>query len=263
MRLKEAFFSDKKRWISGVLLTLVTAGVVFSTIPLLVYVYFGVALLVAVYEVGKFGGIEKSPYLYAIVTLMWIGAYFTPSLALELPLLALLFTVVPFMLGVSRFKTISLILFYPTLSFLAVISIYSMYDEGAWLLFMLFATVAFTDMGAYFGGRSLGKRKLAPTISPGKTIEGALVGAILGSVVGFTITILALGSGFGYVEAIILSVSVAVFSIIGDLFESFLKRSVGKKDSGAIFPGHGGMLDRIDGVLFGAVAMYFILKAIS
>ncbi|MFP4331680.1 MAG: phosphatidate cytidylyltransferase [Campylobacterales bacterium] len=263
MRLKEAFFSDKKRWISGVLLTLVTAGVVFSTIPLLVYAYFGVALLVAVYEVARFGGVQKSPYLYIIVALIWIGAYFYPSSALELPILALLFTVLPFMLGISKFKTISLILFYPTLSFLAVISLYSMYDKGAWLLFMLFATVAFTDMGAYFGGRSFGKRKLALSISPGKTIEGALVGALCGSVVGFVITILALGSEFGYVEAIILSVSVAVFSIIGDLFESFLKRSVGKKDSGAIFPGHGGMLDRVDGVLFSAVAMYFILKVLS
>jgi phosphatidate cytidylyltransferase len=263
MRVKEAFFSDKKRWISGLLLTLVTAGVVFSTLPLLVYVYFGAALLVAVYEAGKFGGVERSPYLYVAVTLIWIGAWFFPEFALELPLLALLFTTIPFMLGVKSFKNISLILLYPTLSFLAVISLYSMSDKGAWLLFMLFTTVAFTDMGAYFGGRSFGKRKLAPSISPGKTIEGALIGALSGSVIGVIIIIAVLGSSFGIVEAIVLSMAVSIFSIIGDLFESFLKRSVGKKDSGSIFPGHGGMLDRIDGVLFSAVAMYFMLRVLA
>ncbi len=117
-----------------------------------------------------------------------------------------------------------------------------------WLLTAL-AVVWAADSGAYFAGRAFGKRKLAPRVSPNKTIEGVLGGLVAG---------LAVAVGFGWLAGVqpaaigglLLVAAVAVLaSVLGDLFESLLKRHAGAKDSGNVIPGHGGVLDRIDGVL--------------
>lgn len=112
------------------------------------------------------------------------------------------------------------------------------------LLFMVWAA----DTGAYAAGKTFGKHKLAPSISPGKTWEGWIGGALL---------TLAVGWALGYlipemplVTRLVAALVVAVFGVIGDLAESMLKRSVGVKDSGRIMPGHGGLLDRFDAFLF-------------
>ncbi|WP_295951713.1 phosphatidate cytidylyltransferase [uncultured Xanthomonas sp.] len=117
-----------------------------------------------------------------------------------------------------------------------------------WLLTAL-ATVWAADSGAYFAGRQFGKHKLAPRISPNKTVEGLVGGLLAGLIV---------AAGFGWLAGVTLphlpgllivaAVSVLA-SVVGDLFESLLKRHVGAKDSGNVIPGHGGVLDRIDGVL--------------
>jgi phosphatidate cytidylyltransferase len=110
------------------------------------------------------------------------------------------------------------------------------------------------DSGAYFAGRALGgklfgSRKLAPRISPNKTIEGLLGGLVAGVICGLFFASLA-GMSMAQVPAVALvAVATVLFSVIGDLFESLLKRHVGAKDSGNLIPGHGGILDRIDGVL--------------
>jgi len=117
-----------------------------------------------------------------------------------------------------------------------------------WLLAALMLVWA-ADSGAYFAGRAFGKHKLAPRISPNKTIEGVLGGMVAGLIVAGGLGWLA-GvpiSGFG---PLMLGTAVAVLaSVLGDLFESLLKRHAGAKDSGNVIPGHGGVLDRIDGVL--------------
>jgi len=114
-----------------------------------------------------------------------------------------------------------------------------------WVLF-LFALVAAADVGAFFTGRAFGHRKLAPTVSPGKTWEGVAGGIALAALVG-------LGGahwfGLPAVPAVTLGAGIAAFSVLGDLTVSMLKRNVGLKDTGTIFPGHGGVLDRIDSVL--------------
>ncbi len=118
---------------------------------------------------------------------------------------------------------------------------------GPWALVGLMAVVWVADTGAYFFGRRFGRTKLAPNISPGKTWEGAVGGTFLVVVYG-----LAIGFGFSLVSgpeiaSVILGMlAFAALSIIGDLFESLLKRQAGLKDSSAILPGHGGVLDRID-----------------
>lgn len=117
-----------------------------------------------------------------------------------------------------------------------------------WLLTAL-AIVWAADSGAYFTGRRFGKRKLAPTISPNKTVEGLLGGAAAGIIVGLLVAWVA-GAPFAHWPAVALVALLTVlFSVVGDLFESLLKRHVGAKDSGNLIPGHGGLLDRLDGVL--------------
>ena len=126
-------------------------------------------------------------------------------------------------------------------------------QEG-WFLLGLLAVVWIADIAAYFTGRALGKHKLAPSISPGKTIEGA-AGAWVGVTIYLAVIALWLKpDGFADLRISVSVVFIMAFfltyqSIIGDLFESWLKRCAGVKDSGASLPGHGGILDRIDAIL--------------
>lgn len=124
--------------------------------------------------------------------------------------------------------------------------------QGAGLLLTCFVLVWGADTGAYFVGRTLGRHKLAPAVSPGKTIEGA-VGGIVAALVVALIAGLWLGySGGGLVLFVVLGGWIAVVSVLGDLTLSMFKRHAGIKDSGAFFPGHGGVLDRLDSVLAAA-----------
>jgi len=132
-------------------------------------------------------------------------------------------------------------------------------DNGRdWVFLALFATFG-SDTAAFFIGRALGKHRLAPHISPGKTWEGAIAG-ILGSIIVSLVLINLLNLPLGYGGAILLGVLVSVFGQLGDLVESLLKRNMGVKDSGKLIPGHGGFLDRIDSVVFvGIVVFYYAL----
>lgn len=113
-----------------------------------------------------------------------------------------------------------------------------------------------TDTGAYFGGRLFGSRPLAPRISPNKTLEGLLIGIVVGiAAVWFAGLYQDWLSG---TDALILGVAVAVAAPVGDLFESAIKRGVGAKDTGTLFGAHGGALDRLDAVLFTAVVGYYV-----
>ena len=117
-----------------------------------------------------------------------------------------------------------------------------------WLLAAL-AIVWAADTGAYFAGRKFGRRKLAPRISPNKTVEGLVGGVVAGVALGLVVAVFA-GATPGQLPAIALVALVAVlFSVVGDLFESLLKRQVGVKDSSNLIPGHGGLLDRVDGMV--------------
>ncbi len=124
-----------------------------------------------------------------------------------------------------------------------------------WRLVLLLAIVMGADVLAYFVGSAMGRHKLAPAISPGKTIEGA-AGGVAGGILG-ALGVRALGlPGLPVEHAIALGALTAGLGMIGDLAESQLKRWAGVKDSGALFPGHGGMLDRLDSLLFGAPVLY-------
>jgi phosphatidate cytidylyltransferase len=127
-------------------------------------------------------------------------------------------------------------------------------------LFVALAIVWAADSGAYFAGRHYGKRKLAPRISPNKTVEGVLGGLACGLLVALALAPFA-GATLAQLPLVGLVALVAVgFSVVGDLFESLLKRHVGAKDSGDLIPGHGGVLDRIDGVV-AALPVFALGKA--
>ena len=132
-----------------------------------------------------------------------------------------------------------------------------------WVFFALFITWA-SDTTAFFIGRRFGRHKLAPNISPGKTWEGTIggiVGAIIMSILFFTSTPFHLP--LVYWQAIVLSILVSIFGQVGDLVESLLKRNMGVKDSGRLLPGHGGILDRLDSIIFaGIVVYYYVVWAI-
>ncbi len=127
---------------------------------------------------------------------------------------------------------------------------------AAKLLTMFFAMVMLTDTGAYYTGRSIGRHKLAPRISPGKTIEGSIGGFISAALAGI-LSKYAFFPEIPMLHAIILGVVIGVVGPVGDLAESMFKRGSEVKDSGAIFPGHGGMLDRVDSILFCAPVLYY------
>jgi phosphatidate cytidylyltransferase len=129
--------------------------------------------------------------------------------------------------------------------------------HGRRMLLALLAVVWAADIGAYFAGRLWGRVKLAPLVSPGKTWEGAIGGTAVATLVA---VLAGFAAGVAAGQAAAAGVAVAVISIIGDLTESMFKRSVNLKDSGRLFPGHGGVLDRVDSIT--AAAPLFVLVAL-
>ena len=127
---------------------------------------------------------------------------------------------------------------------------------GLLAILFLFAVVWATDIFAYFVGRTFGGAKLAPSISPGKTWSGAIGGTVGGIVAGIAVALAA-----GFANGVLLAVVAFLLSVVsqlGDLFESGVKRRHGAKDSGTMIPGHGGVMDRVDGLVAAAFALYLI-----
>ena len=131
---------------------------------------------------------------------------------------------------------------------------------GPRALFLLMLTVMVSDTAQYYTGRAFGRRPLAPAISPKKTIEGAVGGLrVRHGAVRRRRRVVAAGDAAA-VPRSALGLAIVALGIAGDLFESMLKRSAGVKDSSALIPGHGGVLDRIDALLFAAPVYYIVLK---
>lgn len=126
------------------------------------------------------------------------------------------------------------------------------------ILIWLVIIVVFTDAGAYFVGKNIGKRKFS-SISPNKTIEGVYGGIALATVIGVLYGL----NYVGFWVSLFVSFFTSISAVYGDLFESYLKREVGVKDSGNILPGHGGVLDRVDGYMFASVVMVILLRGLA
>ena len=145
---------------------------------------------------------------------------------------------------------------------LSTLSMTRLLPQGEWLIFFLLLVTWASDTGAYYVGTLYGRHRLAPTISPKKTVEG-LVGGLIGAI------IVAYAARWWFLpelsslDCLILATLLTITGLWGDLTESAMKRSVGMKDSGGILPGHGGMLDRLDSLLFTAPVFYYYVTMVS
>jgi phosphatidate cytidylyltransferase len=134
--------------------------------------------------------------------------------------------------------------------------------HGAQVVSVLAVLVIVSDSAQYFSGRAFGRRKLAPLISPAKTVEGAMGGIIAAALAGAALGVRWV-PGVTVSSGALLGALIAAFGIVGDLFESLLKRGAGVKDSSSLIPGHGGVLDRIDSWLFAGPVYYVFLRYLS
>jgi phosphatidate cytidylyltransferase len=187
----------------------------------------------------------------------------TPGELILAPLLVLMFSIYIFMHGqledrLARLAWILLGSLYLGYLLPHWSSLFRLPHGRAWVFFVLVVIMA-GDICAYFVGRRFGTKKLAPEISPGKTVEGAL-GYVLGSVLAGYLMGISLAMGLSWIELVVLSALLSVLGQIGDLFESWIKRAFAVKDSGRLLPGHGGLLDRLDSLIFPAVFTTTYLK---
>jgi phosphatidate cytidylyltransferase len=134
-------------------------------------------------------------------------------------------------------------------------------EDGRDLLYLLFLCVIFADTGAYYVGTNLGRRRMAPRISPKKSWEGTL-GGVLASIGAAVVAHAWFYQRLPLGHALALGALLAAASVFGDLAESMLKRAAGVKDSSSLLPGHGGVLDRADGVIFAAPILYYYWRAL-
>lgn len=176
--------------------------------------------------------------------------------------------IVPFILRKSlSFSIVQYASFLSVLGFLIFISAFCaaiiLRDQGRWIFLSVIGIVWCADIGAYFVGKKFGKSKLAINISPGKSWEGAAGGALVVCVFIFILFAMVNEPPLNLFQVLVISVFLSVMSVIGDLFESLIKRLAKVKDSSALLPGHGGVLDRIDAILPVLPLAAFLLKVIS
>ena len=217
----------------------------------IMWLFFGGLTIVAISEaMNLYKHDNNQIYIYAIA--IWVMAGFYPKPEDLIFVIAIIFASI---LAYTKQldKKLFLPLFYPIASFLFLLSLYISFGMGS--LLWLLVIVAGADIGAYFTGKKIGETKFCET-SPNKTLEGVAGGIITATILG---TIFAIDE-VSIISSIIISAIVAITSVFGDLFESYLKREADIKDSGDILPGHGGILDRTDGYLFGGVIMLVLLR---
>jgi phosphatidate cytidylyltransferase len=135
--------------------------------------------------------------------------------------------------------------------------------HGRLLAFTVLLTVWAADTLAFFGGRLLGRHKLAPNLSPGKTWEGFVIGSLAGIFVSFVALYDTRRTYLCVWQAVLLGVVVVLAAVVGDLFESMLKRDMQVKDTGRLLGGHGGILDRVDALLFAAPAAFYLVLGLG
>lgn len=137
------------------------------------------------------------------------------------------------------------------------------HHHGRLLAFTMLITVWAADTFAYFGGRIIGRHKMAPTMSPGKTWEGFVIGSVVGIFVSFIALYDTRHTYLSVWQAVVFGVVVVLAAVVGDLFESMLKRDMQVKDTGRLLGGHGGILDRVDALLFAGPAAYYLVLGLG
>ncbi len=255
----------KSRIITGFVLALTALAVIYLLPHRWFAVFWWLVGCVGAYEYAGLAGVERKWLRWAYAGLFSVlvgatlqfGALVEPGLlmgaAVWAAALAVVFTYPASGVCIRPWVTGVLGIFICWSAWIALQVVRGAPGGSNWLLW-LFLVVAFADIGAYFTGRALGRHKLAPEVSPGKTWEGFWGGMLTASLIcgGILVAMGRFNQGWIFIMVLLVTVSV-----VGDLFESVLKRERGVKDSGTILPGHGGALDRIDSAL--AVLPWFAL----
>jgi phosphatidate cytidylyltransferase len=263
--------SSKLRWITGLLiglpiLAIVVAGPRWSGLALVV-----LAVAIGMWELH--GLIFQPPlpwkwklFLYATGLLFPWLTYRWGITGLNCALFSSFFSALALMMlsapldrdEIGRIAMLAFAWLYVPYLLSFVLLIWDKPDGKYWVLFVLAVIVA-GDSGAYFTGRKIGSLKLYPTVSPKKTVEGALGGLCSSVVAGCLIGLIFLRP-FPFSSFCIFSLAAAVAGQVGDLIESMVKRNSGKKDSSGLLPGHGGLLDRLDSLLFAFPVLWALLQ---
>ncbi|WP_096269857.1 phosphatidate cytidylyltransferase [Paucisalibacillus globulus] len=265
----------KQRILTGVIaIILFLPFVIYGDLPFTVVVY--LLATIGLYELLKMHKITwySAPGLMAFI-LLWLLLYpaaingnlpFTSNTAqiiLVFFLLLLAYTVL--LKNKFTFDDVGFVLLavlYVGMGFFYFIETRNGSEDGLAQVFFALLLIWSTDTGAYFTGRSFGKNKLWPEISPNKTIEGALGGIVVATIVGVVFHLI-YQFPYSMVTIVIVSILVSIFGQIGDLVESAFKRHYNVKDSGNILPGHGGILDRFDSAIFVFPVLHLILQLVS
>lgn len=271
----------KQRVITAIILTIVFLAALFGLSPAYFPLFIGVVVLIGAWEWANLSscGAIWQRLLYVgfigaiLLAVCWAIGMCTVEQGLNLPVVKLLLIVACAwwalaLLLVQGYPTSAILWGHPLLrllmgvlvlvpTWLALVYV-RFQPQGAWLVVMIAAIVAAADIGGYFTGRKFGKRKLAQAVSPGKTLEGFAGGLVSNLILGVLVAYLS-GSNICLLLAIVIPTS--LFSVLGDLLESMVKRHAGVKDSGVILPGHGGILDRVDSIT--AAAPVFALALLA
>lgn len=263
MPTPQFLMASKERYLTALVLIGVTAVVMLLDIFVVTWAFMGVFFFLGFIEAMKLFKLQNVA-LYPVALIIWFAAYFMTDPE-DLVFFVLLVygsylafkNRVGFLEGSESQKGVRnlMVFLYPTAPMLFMLALYK--DYGMAALFWLVVIVAMTDTAAYFTGKAVGKVPFSPA-SPNKTLEGVLGGILAASIIGTLMGI----SFLPFFKALLISSIVSASSIFGDLFESSLKRHADVKDSGNFLPGHGGVLDRLDGHLFGAVAMVVLLRGL-
>ena len=258
----------KQRIITAVILAVVFVGSILYGSPDWLAILFAIVLGAALYELC--GLTIKPAHSIAVllsvvfaVIFWWFGAglddrilYYQSFVGAFLWIAIFLYMLIYRFSG--QWKQLTRILFFMLGSVLLwicvndLLFIHAGSGQGGWILLYLLTLVWIADIGAYFSGRRFGKNKLAPGISPGKTWEGVIGGVVANLLWMLLIYSVSDGWGVSLLWFIVIGLATSAVSVVGDLFESILKREAGVKDSGKLLPGHGGVLDRIDSVIAAA-----------
>lgn len=246
--------SLQERIVTAVILGTIALSVGLINNFWLIWMVMGVVYLIAFYEATQLFGINNNS-LYAYAAILWLSAAVYPYGDDLLIIAGLVFAAAVAYTQNTPWKNF-LPFIYPSAGMLYMLGMYQEY--GITALLWLVVVVASADIGAYVVGRSIGKTPFSVS-SPSKTREGVYGGIVIATAAGFFIGVTIVDID----KAIIISMMAAIGAVFGDLFESYLKRKAGVKDSGTILPGHGGVLDRIDGYLFASIVMLVLLRGLN
>lgn len=251
----------KQRTITALLLILGVIPLFFS-VEYMHLVIIMIAFITSL-ELNDLISDDKYPLIIALnfAMIVSIGLDFVASTdkIIVLGIFLLLFVMLDLIYNEIGFNNLSLIYTVSILIGFALNSFVTLYNADKWFIWYILLVNYGSDTAAYLIGSKFGKHKLIPKISPNKTIEGSIAGIIFGGLLG-TLFLYFYGSGEYLIISVVVSCLIPVISQVGDLFFSSLKRSFNKKDFGGLIPGHGGVLDRIDSLIFSLVFVIIFIR---